>query len=263
MADLENFEAMEPDVPVTPELDQPDQDAVSLTDLLDAGDMEAAPGEQENGEEQAENATPQPEAKPQEKTLTQADFNRVFAERSAELRRQFEREHEDDLSLARFVREYFPGKTVDEIDEALISAEASQLSAKTGWSVEEAIEKVRARHEYMRRGSAEYVDPQRLQTLQRQLETINREKNIDFLEIIKNDPYLAQQVDSGKMDIKDAYTYYLEQKLAQNQQAPKRRVPPPVERSATASGIPNTTEIPDSLYHKINDMLSRGQKVRL
>jgi len=268
MADFMNPAATEPGTPVNPDLDQPEQDTVSLNDLFDAGDAGSDAGEQENGvavdEQQAENATPQPENTAPDKPLSQADFNRAFAERSADLRRQFQREHAEDLSLAQFVKEYFPGKTPEEIDGLLISAEANQLAARTGWSEDEAIEKVRARHDYMRRGSADYVDPQRLQMLQRQLESINKEKKIDFLEIIQGDPYLAEQVDSGRMDIKDAYAYHLEQKIAQNNQPPaKRRTAPPVERSATASGIPNVRDIPDPLYRKINEALSRGQKVRI
>lgn len=267
MADNSNTGASEPNVEFNPGLDQPDDDVVTLDALLDQEQPEAEPGEQENVEadadqQEAESDAPQPDQKASEKVLTQADFNKAFAARSAELRRQFERERAEDFELARVVKEHFNGKSVEEIDEELMSAEARQLAAETGWDEEEALKKVRARHNYMRPGE---LDPVRLDKLRSQLNEVNKRSGLDFIAIVQADPVLSDGIESGRMDINQAYMAYLENQ-AHNKTAPPskpKKAPPPIEKGATAGAMPKNGQISDEAFRKINEALQRGQKVRV
>ena len=262
--------AIEPNDIMEPELDQPEDDVVSLEALLSDGESDQTTDEQENvvaddDQQQAEPDAPQSEQVDPKKPLTQADVDRIIAGRRDGFRRQFEREHADDLRLAQLVKDHFSGKTPEEIDEDLISVEATRLAAETGWTEEEATEKVRARHNYMRNGSPGYVDPKHLELLQKQLSDIKKADGIDFLEIVKEDQFLAEQVDSGRMDIKDAYIHYLKNGKTNQPARPSmpKKAPPPVEKSAAARGIPSNTPISDATFRKINEALKSGQKVRV
>lgn len=269
MAENETIRAIEPDDVAQPELDQPEDYAVSLNDLLDQEPTEQTEGEQENvvaddDQQEAESDAPQPTGKPG-KALTQADVDRIIAERRDGFRRQFERERSDDLELAGSVKSLFPGLTLQQIEDRLLSVEAARLAAETGWDEEEALKKVRARHEYERYNTAKPVDPQRVKMLQKQLADIQKDDGIDFLEVVKADQFLAEQVDSGRMDIKDAYIHYLKQQKPNAKPAVQttKRAAPPVEKSTPAIGVPARRNITDREFKAINDALKSGRPVRV
>lgn len=261
----------ETDVPV---YDQPDtEDAVPLSSLLGAGET----GEQQDGEEATSadttegDAHPQPELQRQERTYTQAEFqaefNRAFGLRADEIRQQVKREVgrevSPDLELARTVRAAFPGMDRAAIEDALLQSQARELAERTGWDVAEATEKLKARRDF-ERGSAtpraEIEAEQRLQALIAQRDELNEREGIDIMSIIAADPYLSDQIDTGRMDVKDAYMHYLKHS-ATPAAAKKPPAPPRVERGGGVPNAPNVRKMSDAEVMRIDAQLKRGVKV--
>ncbi|MEF9975007.1 MAG: hypothetical protein RR893_13895, partial [Clostridia bacterium] len=184
----------EPDVSELPELDQPDDlGTVSLDDVRAKEVPEGADGEIATGEARTEgDADPQPN-EAQDHPISQAEFDRIFGERARGLRRQFQKEHGDELALAELVRGAYPGMTREAIEDALLTQQAHALAEQTGWDEEEAKQKIVARRAFDRYGHAgeapELPDPH-VALLQRQLSEIKDSKGIDMLEIIDRDAFL-------------------------------------------------------------------------
>ena len=260
----------ETDAPV---YDQPDaEDAVPLSSLLGTSEPdEQQDGEEATGEDTSEgNAHPQPEPQPKERTYTQAEFqaefNRAFGLRADEIRQQVKREVgrevSPDLELARAVKAAFPGMDRAAIEDAILQNQARELAEKTGWDIAEATNKLKARRDF-ERGSvtprAKIEAEQRLQALYAQRDELNEREGIDIVSIISADPYLSDQIDTGRMDLKDAYLHYL--KHNKNIATKKPPVPPRVEKRGGAPSAPNVRKMSDAEVMRIDAQLKRGVKV--
>jgi len=269
--------ATEPTETVPMELDQPDeQDEVSLAELLGEEAPAEPVGEQQSGETVAQAAeagaaNPQPTEKKQEKLLTQADFDRVFGERAAGLRRQWEREHAEDLAVAKMIRHRYQGKSLAEIEDALIADEAKALALDAGYSDEEALQKVRARHAYERK-SGDDVDPVLLANMAKQMDEFQARYGYDLQAEIEADQSLLDVVgDDG--DLKDVMIAVLAKK-AKNPATKPVNAPPPqqpvqkanvprVEQGGPAPSAQSARSLTDADIDRIDEQLHRGRYVRV
>lgn len=260
----------ETDVPV---YDQPDtEDSVPLSSLLGTGE----PSEQQTGEETTSesnsegDAHPQPEPQPQARTYTQeefqAEFNKAFGRRADEIRqqarREIGREVSPDLELARLVKAAFPGMDSAAIENTLLQNQARELAEKTGWSLDEATSKIKARREFERGSPTTPTDIEqtpRFKLLDAQRAELNEREGIDILAIIAADPYLTEQVDTGRMDIKDAYMHYLKTNSTTTTKKPP--APPRIEKRGSAPSTPNVRKMSDAEVMRIDAQLKRGVKV--
>lgn len=259
---LEMLEAMQTEANTEPESDQQAEvDAVSLDELNGEAEDLTETGEAATGAEESEGAAdPQPEDE-EKPTLTQSAFDRAFGERANGLRKQFQREHHDDLMLADAVRKAYPGMTVDEIADELLTEQAKALAEETGWTQDEAKAKLKARRQFESTGKTgePEVDPH-VEMLGKQLEEIRKREGINMLEIAQNDPYLTEQINSGAMDFKDALLYYYRNRTASEQ---RPRTAPRVEKRASVAGANTAHEWNDKEIERADAALKAGRKVRL
>lgn len=257
------------------EFDQPEErDEVSLAELLGEEQPVEGQGEEQEGApaEQTANAgdaSPQTADKKQEKLLTQADFDRAFGERAAGLRRQWEREHAEELAIARTIRQRYQGKSVAEIEEALIAEEAKTLALDAGYSDEEALQKVRARHAYERQSSNE-VDPALLAGMARQMDEFQAKYGIDLQAEIEADQSLIEAIgDDG--DMKDLMIAVLAKKGAParpagtkaNHTTTQKPTAPRVETAGAAPSAQAARVLTDAEIERIDRELSQGRYVRI
>lgn len=271
-ADEMNAQAMEPTEPIVPELDQPEHDdSVSLEQIIGTGNAGASIGEQETGDagnapQSTRDAAPQADAAQQKVYRTQAEFDKAFGQRAAGLRRQWERERSEDLALAGIVRQRYQGKTLAEIQESIVLEEARELALETGYSEDEAVQKVRARHAYEQRQSGE-VDHEVLDRMSRQMADFEQKYGIDLVPVMESDESLLQLVGEDG-DLRDVMLAVLAkgaataQKPAQNHD-PQRRNAPRVETSGASRTAAIARDLTDDEFEKIDAALKRGLQVRV
>ena len=218
----------------------------------------------------AGDASPQPAGNKQEKVLTQVDFDRAFGERAAGLRRQWEREHAEELAMARMIRQRYQGKSYSEIEESLIADEAKALALDAGYSDEEALQKVRARRAYERQSSGD-VDPALLAGMAKQMDEFQTRYGIDLQAEIEADQSLIEAIgDDG--DMKDLMIAVLAKKGAPakpvNVQQPTNTTTqkpnaPRVETAGPARSAQAARTLTDAEVERIDRELSQGRYVRI
>lgn len=269
MAEMVNQEAIELNEIEQPEIDQPgDSDSLSLDEVLGSGETaDDQTGEQPTGAEtQAGDADPQPKQTKQGRTYTQeefqAEFDKAFSARANGLRNQFAREHREELELAAMVKRTFPGMKPEEIDDKLLTEEARSIAASTGWTEQEAKDKIKARRAYERTGRTQEESDPYLDMLQSQVDTIMARDGVDMVKVLNDDQSLAKKVDAGEMDIKDAYAHYLKSGGAKPSAKPATK-PPVVQKRAGAASTPSGRVLSDADIDRIDEQLRRGQKVRM
>lgn len=257
------------------EVDQPDtRPVVSLEQILGDEPTKAADGQQKNGAETG-NAAPQPAPAQETVYRTQADFDRAFGQRSAGLRKQWERENAEDFAIAKAIRSRFPGKNPAEIHEAILQEEARQLAVDTGYSEEEAVQKVRARRDYERRASLpDGVDPDILDKMAGQMADFQQKYGIDLVPVMEADESLLQLVTSDG-DLRDVMIAVLAkggstQKTAQeaakqvvSQMSQQQKSAPKVETSGAARSTSTARKMTDKEFDRINAALESGIRVAL
>jgi hypothetical protein len=268
-ADEMNMQATEPTEPVVPELDQPEHDdSVSLEQVLSGTESATASvGEKETGDQEpAGDAAPQADAAQEKVYRTQADFDRAFGQRAAGLRRQWERERSEDLALAGIVRQRYQGKSLADIRESLIAEEARELALETGYSEDEAVQKVQARHAYEQKQSGE-IDHVILDKMSKQMADFEQKYGIDLVPVMESDESLLNLVgDDG--DLRDVMIAVLSKraegtpKPAQIHE-PQRPNAPRVETSGASRTAAVARDLTDDEFEKIDAMLKRGVQVRV
>lgn len=268
--DTDYEEVTEPTEEEDSELDQPDENSyVSLDELSDDGTDDDADDEGESDESQKSGDADRGDGKVQEGFRTQADFDKAFGQRSAGLRRQWEREHAEELAIANAVRRRYNGKSAAEIQEAMIQDQARELAADTGYSESEALKMVRARIEYDQRASApDNVDPKVLSRLAQQMDHYQEKYGIDLQAEMEADESLLEFA-SEDGDLGGVMVEVMARRNAKGVTKPKesakpnrREVPKPVTSGATraASGARKMT---DADIDRIDRAAQRGAYVRL
>jgi hypothetical protein len=263
--DFDLNDATEPREDEAPELDQPeDRSYVSLDQLLDGADGEVSEeGEQDSG------VAARSAEKPPEGFRTQADFDKAFGQRVAGLRKQWEREHAEELAIAETVRRRYQGKSAAEVQEAMILEEARELMVETGWSEEEAVKKVRARINFDRRaGAADDIDPETLERVAGQLQDFSDRFGIDLEAEIEKDQgllkFIGKDGDLSRVMLEvGARRGLLAGKLGTKQDKPNRPAVPTPERHGAARSASVARKLTDSDIARIDAAAQRGIHVRL
>jgi hypothetical protein len=268
------------------EIDQPSQyPTVSMESLLGEADGNPAEPKAEKGATAAKAATPgdanpQPSKGDEPVYRTQADLDRAFGQRAAQLRRQIEREHADDLAVAKAIRSRYPGKSLAEIQDAIIQDEAKELALNAGYSEEEALQKVQARRDFERRASMpDGVDPDILQKMADQMDDFGNRFGLDLQAEIEADEGLLKLI-SPEGDMSAVALELLDRRsksgagpknliqqaaaLRNPNSAPAQPVAPRVERRAPAASAASAGfELTDALVAKIDAELQKGHRVTL
>lgn len=272
-ADELNVKATEPTEPIVPELDQPEiDDSVSLEQILGTEDADTTEGQQKTGDaddapQSIGDAAPQADESQQAVYRTQADFDKAFGQRAAGLRRQWERERSEDLALASIVRQRFQGKTLAEIRDAFVHEEARELAQETGYSDEEAVQKVQARHKY-EQAQPGNVDPVILDKMSRQMADFEEKHGIDLVPVMEADEGLLELVGEDG-DLRDVMLAVLANRPAEKQQdtAPSQEAPrktaPRVETAGATRSAAIARDLTDDEFEKIDAALKRGLQVRV
>lgn len=225
-------------------------ESVSLEELGDSGNEAPQESAQPAEAPEPEDAA-QPEETPPEPESVD-ELNQLLEQNAQTLRAQFAEENAEALALAEAVKRAFPGMTAQQVQERLLQAQAQALAEETGWSEEEALEKLKARARYEQPVAPEDAH---LTLLRSQVADVKRRTGLDMAQIIQKDEYLTQQINSKAMDVKDAYAWYLEHSL--------KRKPAPVDTRAGAAARPASKRLSDADIKRIDEALKRGVHVRV
>jgi hypothetical protein len=274
MAANSNYDPDEATEPMEDEgldIDQPDDyHSMSLDELLDGGaegeaDEEGAPAQKQAKPGNADRG----DGKNPEGFRTQADFDRAWGQRQAGMRKQFEREHAEELAIANAVRRRYQGKSAAEIQEAIILDQAKELAADTGYSEEEALRMVRARVEFDERANVpDGVDPKVLKRMSAQMDQYQTKYGIDLQAEIEADESLLEFVGedgdlSGAMIEVQARRKAAEAAQPNRDAQPQRRSVPKPETSGAARSASVAKQLRDSDFARIDAAVQRGLHVRI